>query len=339
MKKRLTAFMIVLMMMLISMNISVSALGVYDSSRANETYYTKLVETLSSGEYKSSSNTYLKDEAGIFTENNNLNAAYAEIVNAAEKTGFNIGVFIGGEYRNDKNTEDFVAEAAEFVFGKGADTNTVFLYLDFEGKGTAYDFIDTFNDTYFYYPDENATYLGFISEMIGESRIDLILDDMYEYLPSSSSHVNQERIVSAIRAFGRGLIEHKENGVASGLFYKNAATGMFRWTLFGHVMETPIIYRHPVLFTILAIIVAVLVGWLFDSVIRKRYKFRESTSVSVYSSSRGVQFNVHRDDFIRKHTTKQKIESSGGSGGSGGGSHSHGSSHRSSSHHGGGRHR
>ena len=339
MKKYFVSFIALMIIMAASLSICVSAesdLGFYDMSRKGEIYYKTLVEDLSSDGYLSSSNTYMKDEAGIFKDKKYMDEAYAEIVDAANKTGFNLAVFIGGKYRNDKETEDFTAEAAEFLFGKSADANTVFLYLDFEGKSSSYDFIDTFNDAYFYYPDGEADYIGFISEMEGENRIDLIFDDMYYYLPSSGGHIEQSKIVRAIRVFANDIIKYKEEGRIWGLYYRSAQTGMYRWTFFGNVNETKFLYIHPILFSSLGAAMAVFLCLSIDRKIRREYKFRETVNASVYTSSQSVQFDVHRDDFIRKNVTKHKIESSGGGGHSG---HSGGSSHRSSSHHGGGRHR
>ena len=70
--------------------------------------------------------------------------------------------------------------------------------------------------------------------------------------------------------------------------------------------------------------------------IRKRYKFKESVSASVYTSKQKMHMREKTDDFIGRNVIKTKIQSSSGSHGGGGGG-SHGGGHVGGG--GGGRHR
>lgn len=82
-----------------------------------------------------------------------------------------------------------------------------------------------------------------------------------------------------------------------------------------------------------------LVALIYALINLHQKKAKDTTQATTYVAGGSPVMNVARDDFIRKHVTKRKIETSSSSGGSSGG---RGGSHRSSSgtrHGGGGRRR
>ena len=298
----------------------------FDSNDAPDIYTEEgLKETLEEGSFLKSEHAYLKDEAGVVP---GLTATiFDKIKQTADIIDMNVGVFIGGKNRSDHITEDFTALACERVFGKGEYTNTVFLYLDFEGSYSSYDFIDTYHDAYFYYPDNGS-----------DNRIEKIFQDMGDYLPASGEPVYADKVNSAIEVFLGDLKMYKEAGMVNNLFYKNAETNMYHITFFGTVIISPIVYKHLLIFLLIALVAAFLFGFSHGSKIRRTYSFRDSTSASAYTTPRDFFVVAREDNFIKEYTTSYRIESSssGSHSHSGGGHHS---SVRSSSHHGGGHHR
>ncbi len=285
-----------------------------------------LKEAVEQGNPLRTDHAYLKDEAGVIKGFKTI--TFDKIKNTAEKIDMNIAVFIGGGYRSDRETEDFTALAGEKIFGKDADTNTVFLYLDFEGISPSYDFIDTFNDAYFYYSDKGEN-----------NRIDIIFEDMDKYLPASGQEPKAGDICDAIDVFLNDLVLFKNAGMENDLYYKNAATNMYRITIFGNVITSPIVYKYFVPFLLASIIVGIFFAMKFGSAVQRQYKFRESADAAEYVSGKNTRVTLSNDTFIKEYTTKTKIESSSHSGGHYHSSGSHHSSSRSSSHHGGGHHR
>ena len=283
-----------------------------------------LKKSIETGTIKRSQNAYFKDEAEILKGRED--EIFNSIQQTADKIDMNVAVFIGGLYRNDKVTEDFTALANEKIFGKGDYTNSVFLYLDLEGAASAYDFIDTYHDAYFYYPDDEDN-----------NRIDAIWSDMDHYLPPSGTKPNPQSINSAIEVFLKDLVKFKNMGMVDGLYYKNAETNLYHITIFGTIIISPIMYKHLSIFIIIALIGAILVWYTKGKRVRTQYKFRSTVSASEYTHEQQVL--SRSDNFIKEYTTSHKIESSSSSSHHSHSSGSHHSSSRSSSHHGGGHHR
>ncbi len=261
-------------------------------------------------------NAYLKDEAEIFSDTMSREL-FDSIRETADSIGMNVGVYIGGTYRSDSATRKFASESSELIFGNGEDVSSVFLYLDFEGGSSSYDYIDTFHDAQLY-----ITY----------SDIDDIIDDMYEYLPKSGETVYDYKVIEAIKVFLNDLVKEKNGGADHSACYYNEEKNKYRYVFFGNIMESSIKpYRFVVLFSVLGIIAAVVAAVLSGQRIRKKYKFRLEQKVSSYTSDNRIIFKDRKDIFLGSHVSKVKIQSENGG--------SHGGSSHGGSHGGGGGHR
>ncbi len=275
-----------------------------------------------------SEKAFFYDEAELFDEN-----MRKEIFKMVEDTSKNIGmgvmVYIGGYYRDKADTREFVGVSLEKLFGNKDGDDSIGLYLDFEGggPGSAYDYIDTYRDAYFWYPDLD----DFDSS---DNRIERMFDHMYDYLPTNGSTIYKSNVKQAVEIFLKDLVFYKNAGIVNGLHYKVAESGKYHFTEFDRIFESPIYYNHFIIFIIISIIVGVIAFFTFGSRVRNKYQFRESYNASGYTSKNRIRLNNSEDVFVREYTTKVKIESSSGGshGGGGGGGHS-------SSHHGGGRSR
>ncbi len=278
--------------------------------------------------YYKTDNAYLRDEAEIFFGNNDalLKKLEKDVQQTADEIGMNVAIFLGGlRGRNDSLTEKFAAYGSERLFGTKWDDNSIFLYLDFEESASAYDYIDTYHDAKLYYTDDKS---GVVS------RVEDLLDALYDYLPSSGKSIHYNKIYQAIEAYLKQLKKIHEKGPQFDSCYYNQEKGCYRWMCYGRVIDCSFSpYRGMWLFFLIAVGIGLTVGFAGAASIRKKYKFRESASAAVYTSKNRCRITNQQDIFLREHTTKTKIESS--SGGHGGG-HSH---HGGGSHGGGGRHR
>ena len=281
-------------------------------------YYGKdYISSIDSGKSYRSENAYFRDEAEVFANDFIWSQLFDDIQKTADNIGMNIAVFIGGAYRDDNTTETFASKSSEYLFGKEGDVDSVFLYLDFEGRSTSYDYIDTFHDARLYFTD---------------SDIEDIIDDMYDYLPSSGSTVYKSDVNTAIKVFLDALESEKSYGANFEAYYYNEETKKYHYSFLGNIIESSIFpYRYFIIFLLTALVVGVICAVVSGARIRKKYKFREGESASVYTSNSRVSFRNVQDIYLGSHVTKQKIESGhggGGGGGGGGGSHGGGGGHR-----------
>lgn len=298
-----------------------------DSSIANPVHEfdyqsTDIDAALTSGDYYLSETAYFKDEAQVFGESADNEKFHKAVQQAADETGINIAIFIGGLYRSDNTTEDFTAKSSQKLFGTDWDTNTVFLYLDFEGHSPSYDYIDTYHDAQLYYPNS-----GF------DDRIQEMIDDMYEYLPSSGSTIYKKNVEDAINVFISDIKYYKNKGLSWESSYHNDEKGCYRFVFFGHILDSVLPpYKYSIVFLVIGVVIGILVAVFRSEIIRKEYKFRETPKASAYTSQNRIRFNEAQDVFLREHTTSYRIESSSGGGGhgggGGGGSHGGGGGHR-----------
>lgn len=288
-------------------------------------------QALEASPHYRSEKAYFCDEAELFDEKTRKEI-FDRVEETSKSIGMGVAVYIGGYSRSNSYTREFLGVALEKLFGTGDGDDSVGVYLDFEGgyAGSAHDFIDTYRDAYFWYPELGE------DDTSSKNRVERMLDDMYAYLPSSGSTIYKSDVKNAIDSFLDDLVTYKEAGIVNGLHYQVAESGKWRFTQFGNIYESPIYYNYFFIFLLISLIVGIFTFVLFGSSIRKKYMFRESYSVSGYTSRNRIRLNNTQDIFVREYTTKHKIESSsgggGGHGGGGGGGHS-------SSHHGGGRSR
>lgn len=106
---------------------------------------------------------------------------WEKLESVSDDLGLKIAVFLGGNYRTDSETESFAYNCTVALFGDKADA--MFIYLDFEGHSSSYDYICTINkaDRYF-----------------SEAKRDKVLDAMYKYLPASGDPIYSENVSKAL---------------------------------------------------------------------------------------------------------------------------------------------
>ena len=109
-------------------------------------------QSLYSGKYYKTKNAYYKDEAQLFVSESYYGRLCENIQATADEIGMNVAVFIGGNYRSDPATESFTRNGIIELFTLEYDQDSVFLYLDFEGRSSSYDYICTCHDAKLYYP-------------------------------------------------------------------------------------------------------------------------------------------------------------------------------------------
>lgn len=279
---------------------------------------------LLTGKYYRTRNAYYKDEANVFNDDAYFDQFSKLIQDTADATGMHIGVFLGGLYRSDSTTEKFTVESIKTLFSMEWDSDSVFLYLDFEGKNPSYDYICTCHDAKLYYTDSGL-----------DDRIEKIIQDMYRYLPSSGSTIRKKSVESAINVFASDLKKYKNRGPVWDSSYFNEEKGNYRYVLFGQIIDQPFRpFRYWYAFLGAGIVLGLIIGIFSNQKIRRKYKFRELQKASVYTSNNMIRFNEVRDNFLHEHTTKVYIPPSdsgsggGGGGGGGGGSFGGGGGHR-----------
>lgn len=280
--------------------------------------------SLLSGDYYNNENAYFKDEARVFDDDTYYKDFQRMIQKAADELEINIGVFLGGLYRSDETTEQFTENAIKTLFNMDWDQNSVFLYLDFEGRSLSYDYICTCHDAKLYYPNSGLN-----------DRIEDIIQHMYKYLPSSGHTIYKKDVRTAIEVFISDLKKNKQKGPVWDSYYHNDEKDCYRYVLFGSIIDQSFRpFKYWYVFLLIGIALGLLVGAISSSSIRKKYKFREIQKASAYTSKNLIRFNEVRDQFLREHTTSVYIppsSSSGGGGGShggGGGSFGGGGGHR-----------
>lgn len=267
--------------------------------------------------YYKTKNAYFKDEANIFNSVSYYKQFYENLQAAADETGMNVAIFLGGLYRSDSVTENFTREGIKTLFSMEWDENSVFLYLDFEGKSKSYDYICTCHDAKLYYPDSGLS-----------DRVEDMIEHMYKYLPKSGETIYKKDVQDAINSFLVDIKSYKKKGPAWDSGYYNEEKGCYRCVYFGNIVEQSFPpYKYFVAFLAIGIIIGIIIGIYGDKMIRKQYKFRELQKASVYTSNKRIRFNEVTDQFLHEHTTKTYIppsSSSGGHGGHGGGGGSFG---------------
>ena len=283
---------------------------------------TDMNKSLLTGKFYRTKNAYFKDEANVFNSDDYYGKFYENVQAAADETGMNIAIFLGGLYRGDSTTEKFTREGIKTLFSMEWDQNSVFLYLDFEGKSSSYDYICTCHDAKLYYPASGL-----------DDRVEEMIQNMYDFLPKSGQVIYKTKVQSAINSFLLDLKKYKKKGPVWDSSYHNDEKGCYRYVFFGSIIDQPFPpYKYLVVFLAIGIVVGIIIGLYSNQSIRKKYKFRELQKASAYTSHNRIHFNEVADQFISEHTTKTYIppssSSGGGGGGGGGGSFGGGGGHR-----------
>ncbi len=145
-----------------------------------------------------SDKAFFKDEAELLSSAQERDL-WEKLQSTADYLNVNLAVFIGGNYRTDEETVDFTIDCTAQLFGAYSDT--LFVYIDFEGYSPAYDYVRAFNNADTIYP---------------ETKRNKILNIMYQDLPASTEPIYADSIKKAI---ANGIDEIKSQG-----YVNNAAT-------------------------------------------------------------------------------------------------------------------
>ena len=152
-----------------------------------------------------SSRAFFKDEAEILPDNAEKEI-WEKIQSTADYLNLNIAFFIGGNYRTDDETVNFTNECISALFGSSSDT--VFIYLNFEGYSPAYDYIRTSNNA---------------DTIFTDTKRNRILNTMYQNLPKSTEPVFPDSVKLGVL---NGIEEIKNQGrvnnIQSSNTYANA---------------------------------------------------------------------------------------------------------------------
>ncbi len=126
------------------------------------------------------SKAFFRDEAEILT-GKQQEEIWEKLQAVTDDMDIKVAVFLGGNYRSDPETEDFAHDCAVSLFGN--DSDSLFIYLDFEGHSPAYDYIRALNKA---------------ERIFNKAAIDDIFDVMYEYLPPSDEPVYSDDVKKAL---------------------------------------------------------------------------------------------------------------------------------------------
>lgn len=261
-----------------------------------------------------SGRAFFKDEADILPASMERDV-WEKIQSTADYLNVNIAVFLGGNYRTDPETEQFTRDGTNTIFGSTSDT--MFIYLDFEGYSPAYDYIWTSNNAQTIYPD---------------TKRNKILNMMYKYLPKSSEPIYSDDIKQALlkgldAVKSQGYVNNYQNNYNNNYTTqtssrkKSSAEDMAAVKNFLQSIPRPVVIGI-IIFVVLLVIV---------SAIRKAFRRRSSTSyynTSYPPNNYPPHSNYHSSYHHSRPSYRSSLSRSSHSHHS---SSSHSSSHRSSS--------
>ncbi len=170
---------------------------------------------------------YLYDEAALFSEEE-YSKIKAMLRDTAEKTGFNLALYVGGQSRNDESIENLAQTGALNLFDSEEQNNTVFLYIDFDGLKNAYDYLFASNDAYLYYTNGSEG---------TEDRINDILNSMQAHFPSGGETPDNNEVINGLQVYCDRLIQYKEKGPVEGSSYIDEKTGETVYALGGKIIH------------------------------------------------------------------------------------------------------
>ncbi len=285
-------------------------------------------------DYYLSDNVYFYDESGRFSDEEKAQIK-SMLETTADKIGFNVGLFASGKSRNDGTVEAIAIDGARRIFNTDG-TGTVFLFIDLDGKTNAYDVLASYHDAFLYYTDS-----GF------KDRSKAILKKMQTYFPKGGSKIVTSSIIKGLKEFCNQLIYYKKEGPEPGSFYENdidfkvvtdkgvelRKRGEFTLERNGEIVQSSFRpYRYWYFGLAAGIGVALFVIAIVSASIKKHYKFKSSTSASVYTSENNVYIRDQQDVFLGTTVSKVRIQSSSGGHGGGGFGGGHGGGGFSGSH-------
>ena len=268
---------------------------------------------------------YFNDEANLFSssERKQIIRILAE---TSDAIAFNLALYVGGKSRSDSRIENLVQVGAANTFDFNTYNGTVYLYIDFDGYTNAYDYMFSANDAFLYYTNgDDGT----------EDRVIKMLHAMEAYFPPGGGTVVNSEVIKGIQEYCDQLKKYKSEGLVSGIYYTDAKTGEYVYASNGKIVRSNFKpYKYWYWGLLIGLAVGGVVAAIVSGSVKKRYKFKSSTSASVYTSREKTVMRVVEDTFLGSTISKVKIEtSSGGHGGHGGGGGGHvggggGGSHR-----------
>lgn len=269
---------------------------------------------------ESSPDYYLYDESGKLSSSD-FELIETQLESTAEYIGYNVAVYIGGDYRSDAETERFVKNSTVDMYGY--QSGSVFYYIDCEGSDSAYDYMYVLGDAQLYYTDSDneSSDAG-----IYDCRIDFITHDNISYFTKG-----YEDLAGAIDNFCSNLEYYKDLGMVKGAWYYDKIDDNYHYATSStniKVQNTePRTFKQQLVLWTVPLVLAIIAFCIVFFSVKSRYKFKTTPSASIYAPKENTNITNQQDIFIRKYTTKTKIERSTSSGGgSGGGSHSGGGS-------------
>lgn len=141
---------------------------------------TDVMSSVNTGNVHRTDNAYFKDEADVLPSS--VEGSVWEMVQeTANNSNLCLAVFLGGNYRTDNETEDFTYDGAAAIFGSKSDI--LFIYLDFEGRSPAYDYVRAFNRA---------------ESLYTNTKTQQTLNTMYRYLPKSGEPIYADDVKQAL---------------------------------------------------------------------------------------------------------------------------------------------
>lgn len=260
------------------------------------------------------------------TIDNDFEAAVSEqIRKTSDKIDMYVAVIFCGDetgLSNDHAVETFADNCYDALFNPqyGVDTDGVLLVVNYVNN---YAYITTSGMGQLYFTNGNPDR---ISEMISK---------MGPYLRDRQS-------AEAVSVFCVELERYYSKGVPQNCFTYDKQLGLYYYESHGKLVSSEHLpWWFGVNFTVIgaaALLIGGLAALISVLIVRSRYKLVKSLEPANYISRNETGFSVKQDLFLRKHTSRVRIDSDSRSGGGGGGG---GSSHMSSgghSHGGGGGH-
>ncbi|MDD6278989.1 MAG: hypothetical protein ACI4JE_08210 [Ruminococcus sp.] len=245
------------------------------------------------------------DDVGIFDDEteDELNEIIRE---TSEKLEIYIAVYLSGTARSDYDTDVFSDEEYDRIFGK--DTDGALYYMDLSGQYSPYDRISR----------AGKAILLYSADTIENSMLPIIFRD----LPASGEEITPDQIERGIRTICSVMESYGSREPGALEYYHDTYTDKYIYYKNG---ETVITSSKPPALILMNLGISLFIGIIVAIICyfagKSHYKFKPSCNPSVYVSRDESKFTRREDIFIRAHTTKVKIESSGGGGGHGGGGH------------------
>ncbi len=256
--------------------------------------------------------SFLVDDAQVLTSEEE-EELMEDICDTAEYIDMNIGIFVSGTYTPRDDTQMYCERICADAFGLGDDS--VVLYLDLSGQDdlsySPYDFFYTRNRARFYYTDGAC----------GDSnRVQEVFSEMNPYLPRGD-----EDVVSALDEFLYELEYYYDYGPDLDYYFYIADTDKYvtmdENNILTHQDSLPKDWGHIIRIALFISLIVTLITFFF---IKRHYRFKSAPSSLEYLNFNETKLGPKSDVYLRRYTTRHKIERSSSGGGGGGGGTSSG---------------